>query len=50
MFANEKLGWTWDVDRYRDLLRTTGGKERIARYLAEEGLGCRPSASPRCTG
>lgn len=38
VFARENLGWVWDVGRYRALLRTTGGKERIARYVAEEGL------------
>ena len=42
VFAREGLGWVWDVDRYRDLLRTTGGKERIARFLAEDGLDLPP--------
>jgi HAD superfamily hydrolase (TIGR01509 family) len=31
------------VQRYRELLRVTGGKERIARYLAEEGLTLSPA-------
>ena len=38
VFAREKLGWVWNADRYRELLRVTGGKERLALYLAEEGL------------
>jgi HAD superfamily hydrolase (TIGR01509 family) len=42
VFAREGLGWVWDVERYRHLLRVTGGKERIARYLADEGLSLPP--------
>lgn len=42
VFAAEGLGWVWSVERYRELLRVTGGKERIARFLAEEGLTLRP--------
>ena len=37
-FAATGLLWCWDRDRYRDLLATTGGKERIARFMADEGL------------
>lgn len=36
-FAAAGLGWHWSQDAYRDLLTTTGGKERIARYMAEVG-------------
>ena len=32
-FAEDGLAWHWDVDLYRELLRVTGGKERIRRYL-----------------
>ena len=42
VFAREGLGWNWSVERYRELLRVTGGKERIARFLAEEGLTLPP--------
>ena len=42
VFAHEGLGWVWSVERYRDLLKTTGGKERIARFLAEEKLSLPP--------
>ncbi len=42
VFAREKLGWVWNADRYRELLRVTGGKERLALYLAEEGLALPP--------
>ena len=38
LFALENLCWVWDVDRYRELLRVSGGRERLAHYLAEEGL------------
>lgn len=34
-FARMGLNWTWDVDTYARLLRTTGGKERIARFQRE---------------
>ena len=33
-FERFRLGWTWSRDTYRELLRTTGGKERIAGYIA----------------
>ena len=32
------LPWSWDRERYRMLLATTGGKERIARFMIDEGL------------
>ena len=32
-FAEAGLGWHWDRDTYRRLLRTTGGKERMRRLL-----------------
>jgi HAD superfamily hydrolase (TIGR01509 family) len=34
-FAAQGLGWTWDQPTYRELLRVTGGKERIAHYLTD---------------
>lgn len=37
-FAAQGLGWHWDQHRYRELLRITGGKERIARDLADRGI------------
>lgn len=36
-FAEAGLDWDWTVDRYRELLRVTGGKERIRRFLDETG-------------
>lgn len=36
-FATAGLGWHWSQTDYHALLKTTGGKERIARYLAEQG-------------
>lgn len=32
-FAEAGLPWVWDVDLYRELLKVTGGKERIRRWL-----------------
>ncbi len=36
-FGETGLGWTWSRAEYRRLLRTTGGKERIAQYAVEVG-------------
>ena len=36
-FAQAGLGWNWTQSQYHALLKTTGGKERITRYLAERG-------------
>ncbi|WP_200833932.1 HAD-IA family hydrolase [Tabrizicola flagellatus] len=41
-FAARDLDWHWTRDDYRRLLTTTGGKERIARHIAE--LGADPGA------
>ncbi len=38
-FAAAGLGWHWSRADYARLLTTTGGKERIARHLAETGGG-----------
>ena len=37
-FAEAGLGWVWSQDDYRQLLKTTGGKERMARFAAEIGI------------
>jgi HAD superfamily hydrolase (TIGR01509 family) len=34
-FKNRDLPWTWDDSVYRELLRVTGGKERIAHYIEQ---------------
>jgi len=39
------LGWTWDRDLYRELLRVTGGKERMEAY-ATQHLGLDPATIP----
>ncbi|WP_298352059.1 HAD-IA family hydrolase [Rhodoblastus sp.] len=36
-FADFGLGWNWDVPLYRQLLKVTGGKERITHFIAREG-------------
>jgi HAD superfamily hydrolase (TIGR01509 family) len=33
-FMDHMLGWEWTTARYRQLLAVTGGKERIAQYIA----------------
>jgi HAD superfamily hydrolase (TIGR01509 family) len=40
-FAAQDLGWHWSAKDYRRLLKTTGGKERIARHITE--LGANPA-------
>ncbi len=37
-FLNFGLGFEWSKPLYRELLKTSGGKERIARYLATLSL------------
>ena len=37
VFAEHGLDWSWDVDLYRDLLKTTGGKERMRVYAGMVG-------------
>lgn len=43
-FADAGLGWVWDVDRYGELLAITGGKERICRFMDDEGIRLEPAA------
>jgi beta-phosphoglucomutase-like phosphatase (HAD superfamily) len=37
-FRASRLPWSWDAPLYAELLRVTGGKERIASYIARLGL------------
>jgi HAD superfamily hydrolase (TIGR01509 family) len=37
-FEEFDLPYRWDVDEYGELLHTTGGKRRIDRYLASQGV------------
>jgi beta-phosphoglucomutase-like phosphatase (HAD superfamily) len=37
-FERYRLGWAWSHGEYRTLLNVTGGKERIAAYIATLGL------------
>ncbi len=41
-FAEFHLPWSWDVALYRDLLRVTGGKERIRHFCAMRGQAVDP--------
>jgi HAD superfamily hydrolase (TIGR01509 family) len=41
-FAEAGLPWEWSVERYGALLAVTGGKERIRRYMQEEGITLDP--------
>ncbi|HUO53239.1 MAG TPA: HAD-IA family hydrolase [Rhodoblastus sp.] len=36
-FADFGLDWSWDVPLYRQLLKVTGGKERISHFIALTG-------------
>jgi HAD superfamily hydrolase (TIGR01509 family) len=45
-FAEAGLDWVWDVKRYGELLKVTGGKERIATYIEEEGIELDRSTDP----
>jgi HAD superfamily hydrolase (TIGR01509 family) len=38
-FERHRLGWSWSAAEYRELLNVTGGKERIAAYIASLALG-----------
>lgn len=42
-FAQAGLGWHWTQGDYHALLKTTGGKERIARFVAEQGQVMAPA-------
>jgi len=35
-FAGKGLPWHWSRDRYRELLKVSGGKERIRHFLSED--------------
>ncbi len=35
VFAENGLDWRWSREEYRELLTTTGGKERMTRYVLE---------------
>lgn len=43
-FADAGYGWNWSQDLYRELLKVTGGRERIRHYLDREGLDIGPDA------
>ena len=38
VFEQAGLGWYWSPEQYRDLLKVTGGKERIRHYLELESI------------
>lgn len=41
-FAAEGLDWHWDRGLYRELLKTTGGKERMRAYIRDHDPANRP--------
>ncbi|WP_296714246.1 HAD-IA family hydrolase [Rhodoblastus sp.] len=41
-FADSGLDWDWDVPLYRELLKVTGGKERIAHFIERSGGRAEP--------
>jgi len=46
-FAKAGLDWTWDHDLYRELLRVTGGRERILHYAKRLGPGASEISAER---
>ena len=38
VFEQAGLGWYWSPEQYRDLLKVTGGKERIRHYIELESI------------
>lgn len=36
-FAEAELGWEWDEPSYREMLKRSGGRDRIAAYAAARG-------------
>ena len=36
-FADHGLDWTWERDAYVEMLRDSGGRDRVASYAAERG-------------
>lgn len=45
-FREAGLDWDWDVERYGRLLAVTGGKERMHRFIEEEGILLDPTLDP----
>jgi len=37
-FAEHGIATSWSVDQYRELLRVTGGKERLTRYFRDQAM------------
>lgn len=44
-FREHGYDWEWSVDRYRQLLKVTGGVERITHYLRTDRPGALPEAA-----
>ncbi|WP_421656905.1 HAD family hydrolase [Leptothermofonsia sp. ETS-13] len=42
-FAEAGLDWEWSVERYRELIKVAGGKERIISYLNQDHPGFCPA-------
>lgn len=38
-FERYRLGWVWEPSQYRELLKITGGKERMASFIDSLALG-----------
>lgn len=36
-FAEHGLDWSWDLEEYRGLLQSAGGRDRVAQYAADRG-------------
>ncbi len=46
-FAAEGVTWHWDREEYRELLKTTGGKERMLAFAAREAIPIDAEAAAR---
>jgi len=42
-FEELGLGWQWDQELYRELLKTTGGKERMRAFMRDSSLSVVPA-------
>ncbi len=46
-FREAGLDWTWDEATYASLLKVTGGRERILRFIADLPAAARPREDPQ---
>ena len=37
-FSKNGLDWNWNLTQYQDLLKKSGGRERIENFAAQQGI------------